>query len=148
MQGKRAERSFEPRGRADRQGLQCALERAVAHARGHDQVILERRADEREGVPAALRIRGWRIDQDDIDRLARLETETGWLVEMKCHRAFRNFLPLPEFHIMDCHSMAPGVGNCNPDSRRPSGCPGLSASDGRRTRANAEWLWIDSKFSA
>ena len=111
MQGKRSKRAVEVYRRVDWQGPERALERTVTHARGHDQIFFVGCADERKCVPAALRVRVRRIDQDHLDRLPRLETEAGWFVEMKCRRAFRNFLPLPEFCFIRRHAVSsPGSG--------------------------------------
>jgi hypothetical protein len=84
MQRERAERPLDPHGGADRQGRERVLVLARAHARGDREIGLERRAHQRERVALAA--------QDEIDRLPRLEVESGRLLEMERHRAFRDRL--------------------------------------------------------
>lgn len=94
-------------------------------------------------MTGALRIPGWRLNENDIDCLAGLKTEADGLFKMKRHRGFRDFFASLECYFVSAHLVIPvnrvaGAG--------PAACP--TAGFDRTMRAKAEWLWIDSKFSA
>jgi len=85
-----------------------------------------------------------RIDEGHIDGLAGPEGKSGGLVEDERERVPRNNLALSQrhrLHLMGRHAASP-VRDRGAHQAPLARAPGALAM-----RANAEWLWMDSKFS-
>jgi len=92
-----AGRAFHLNGGANWHHLQHSLECGVAHAGGHHEAFLVRRARYRERTRISFRVRfRWR-KQSDIDCLACLECPTGRFLEMEGHGAFGDLLAACQF---------------------------------------------------